>query len=173
MRKKDLLSQNIALFDELQQVRIKINKLTDELQSARAENSALSLENKLLKEKLERIEAELDAAASSKAAVDLSNKFADEGNIPSNLDVDEKFELGSKAIGRIVVESAKAFNELNGQDEETLKTLSNMIVYKSELAKSEILSICESDVSMDTKNDMLDSVVNDAVDYFKSVIGQI
>ncbi len=170
-----MLLQNAALFDELQQTKIKLKKLSDELNVISADNSSLKFENKLLSEKVERLQAKIENLDTAPNSYNTSINL-DDGthNAAKNLEkINDKFDLGSKTIGRIVVESAKAINALSSADEETLKTLSNMIVCKSELAKSEVLSICESDAPENTKNDMLESVVSDASDYFKSILAQI
>ena len=49
MRKKELLNQNIALFEELEKCRITLKDYTDQLLELNNKVSKLELENKILK----------------------------------------------------------------------------------------------------------------------------
>ncbi len=86
---------------------------------------------------------------------------------------DENMEYGSIAIGTIVQESIKYANIISSSDSSSKKELLNLIMGKGEVAKAEIFSIVESDSSADVKRELMDSQVSEAVDYFKSVAGQI
>lgn len=86
---------------------------------------------------------------------------------------DENMEYGSIAIGTIVQESIKYANIISASDSSSKKELLNLIMGKGEVAKAEIFSIVESDSPADVKRELMDSQVSEAVDYFKSVAGQI
>ena len=87
--------------------------------------------------------------------------------------IDDAMEYGAKIIGNIIVESAKYCDMLNNKPSENTKDLINLIMGKSEICKSEILTIAIGQLDYKTKCELMDSQANDALDYFKSVLAQI
>lgn len=177
MRKKELLNQNISLFDELQKCRVALKNSTDELERCKNNISKLELENKILKSRIDHLSnnEKEETGFTVDTSVDTQPEYVPEENeseFPEWVNSDE-WKYGSKIIGNIVLETANSINNLTSCDEETKHTLSNLILCRSELAKSDILSICRSESPIDTKCEMIDSVYNETTDYYKSVLGQI
>ncbi|MEE0928779.1 MAG: hypothetical protein UIG59_06275 [Acutalibacteraceae bacterium] len=85
----------------------------------------------------------------------------------------DALKQGSIAIGTIVQESVKYTTVISASSSENKKELLSLIMGKGEMAKAEIFSIVESDATIETKCDLIDSIVKDTLDYFKSVAGQI
>ena len=173
MRKKELLNQNIALFEELEKCRITLKDYTDQLLELNNKVSKLELENKILKSRISNLS---DTAEEEKGfTVDTNAKEPTDNTKTSAEDfvLNREMQYGSEIIGKIVIETAMSINKLNDCDEEIKRELSNLIVCKSEVAKSEILSVCNSEAPINTKIEMIDSVLNDTIDYYKSVLGQI
>ena len=82
-------------------------------------------------------------------------------------------EYGAKIIGNIIVESAKYTDMITANPCENTKDLINLIMGKSEICKSEILTIALGELDYQTKCELMDSQLTDALDYFKSVLAQI
>ncbi len=94
-------------------------------------------------------------------------------SIPAiNLD-DKAIEYGADAIGMIVKESVKYANIISASSSDDKKELLNLIMGKAEIAKTDIFSIAEGDAESDTKQELITAVLDETIDYFKSVAGQI
>lgn len=87
--------------------------------------------------------------------------------------VNEITEYGSVVIGKIVCETVKYSGKITASQSENKKELLNLIMGKGEVAKSEIFNITESEVSDETKRELIDAQLDEALDYFKSVVEQI
>ncbi len=176
MRKKILLEQ----FDSL----------SNSYQKCFYELSDLKKENARLREKISELEEELAKKQSEgfivdSAAVDepqekeiLQVENAEEKPIEetveiSEISLDDAMEYGAKTIGNIIVESAKYSDMITAKPGENTKDLINLIMGKSEICKSEILTIALGELDYITKCDLMDSQLTDAIDYFKSVLAQI
>lgn len=88
-------------------------------------------------------------------------------------DLSEWVQYGAVAIGTIVQESVKYSGKLSSAEGESKKELLSLIMGRAEVAKAEIFSITESDNSLEVKKELIDGVVSETVDYFKSVAAQI
>lgn len=94
-------------------------------------------------------------------------------SIPAiNLD-DKAIEYGADTIGMIVKESVKYANIISASSSDDKKELLNLIMGKAEIAKTDIFSIAEGDAESDTKQELITAVLDETIDYFKSVAGQI
>ncbi len=90
------------------------------------------------------------------------------------IDLDDKaIEYGADAIGMIVKESVKYANIISASSSDDKKELLNLIMGKAEIAKTDIFSIAEGDAECDTKQELIAAVLDETIDYFKSVAGQI
>lgn len=82
-------------------------------------------------------------------------------------------EYGAVAIGKIVQETVRYTTTITNSQAENKKELLGLIMGKGEVAKADIFAVAEGDSEYTTKCELIDSIVNDTVDYFKSVVGQI
>ena len=89
------------------------------------------------------------------------------------MDTDKITEYAALAIGSIVKESVTYVDLISSSSSPDKKELLNLIMGKGEVAKSEIFSIAEGDAPEATKRELIDTKLNETVDYFKSVAGQI
>lgn len=158
MRKKDLIQQNLSLFDNLQKTKIELNELKKqlkvyaaEIENLKAENTQKSATETVVTEPMRRLEEKVISAASLKPDV----------------------EYGAKVIGEIVVSAADYSNKLTANGDNTHKELVNLILGKTEVAKSEILSVTETQDSFENKCSKIDNIASDTKEYFESVLAQI
>ena len=86
---------------------------------------------------------------------------------------DPAMEYGSCVIGKIVVESARYAEQVSTSSAENKMELLNLIMGKAEVAKAEVFAIATSLASEETKRELADAQFSEALDYFKSVVGQI
>ncbi len=85
----------------------------------------------------------------------------------------EEMEIGSKIIGKTVIEATKICNLITEKGGEDSKELVNLVLSRCEVLKAEILAICCCEVSFDQKLAMMESEQTAAVDYFNSILAQI
>ncbi len=86
---------------------------------------------------------------------------------------DPDMEYGSCVIGKIVVESARYADQVSTLSAENKMELLNLIMGKAEVAKAEVFAIATSLTDEETKRELADAQFSEALDYFKSVVGQI
>lgn len=156
MRKKQLLNQNISLFEQLQKEKANNAELANE-------NARLKEKNKELKEALENIREK-----SAKTATPLEK--IEEKMIESAIDRDTQY--ASAVIGKIVVASAEYSNKLTDGGETRYIELVNLILGRAEVAKSEILSVVSSDDEFVFKKEKMDEILSRSREYFESVMAQ-
>lgn len=150
MRKKVLLNQNIALFDQLQKAKGEIMSLKSEL------------------EKKDEIIAQLTKKISDKESV-VSPEISDEATLPV---IDERTDYASSVIGKIVLVATEKSNELSLRIDGSGRELINLILGKTEVAKSEILSVVEKENDLDILKQKCEKIYEDTTDYFASVMAQ-
>ena len=157
MNKKELFKINQDLFAKNQQLMADVNNLEKMIEALKSE-----------KEELARRLDELDSKENSTMPLkNLENKVAAQANLT------EETKYGSYVIGQIVVAAAKHCNNLTSMaNREMTKELVNLILGRTEIAKSEVLKIVSSDASLEEKKSLIDSQKKDAEDYFRSVIAQ-
>lgn len=157
MRKKDLLLQNTQLYDRLSAAEIEISNIKKEL----------LLKDKKIAEQAEEIERLKSDDCDSNPIKKLEQRVKSQANVSPEI------EYGSEIIGKTVVEAAKSCNQITLADSsEVSKELVNLILGRTEVAKSEILKIISSTDDNETKKQKIDSQYDLAVDYFKSIIAQ-
>ena len=84
---------------------------------------------------------------------------------------DNIVDYGSVAIGKIVQESIKYSGVVSASNNK--KELLNLIMGKGEITKNEIYTITQCDSADNIKRELIDAQVDEALDYFKSVAGQV
>ncbi len=158
MRKKDLIQQNLTLFDTLQKTELQVNELkkqlkaySDEIKNLKTELSKSQQEQPIVTEPMKRLEEKVITSA--------------------NLVPD--VEYGAKVIGDIVISAADYSNKLTLGGDNSHKELVNLILGKTEVAKSEILSVTETDESFEVKCAKIDQIAVVTKEYFESVLAQI
>ena len=158
MRKKDLLTQNTQLFDKISEAQLQISSLKKEI-----ENRDTEIEE--LKKEIETLNAKINASEPLKT---LEKKVIKQSTVSPDVD------YGAAVIGKTVIEETKCCNsDTESGNPELSKELVNLILGRTEVAKSEILSIVSSEESLDTKKQKIDSQYETAVDYFISVTAQL
>ena len=158
MRKKELLTQNTQLFDKISEAQLQISSLKKEI-----ENRDTEIEE--LKKEIETLNAKINASEPLKT---LEKKVIKQSTVSPDVD------YGAAVIGKTVIEATKCCNSVTESgNPELSKELVNLILGRTEVAKSEILSIVSSEESLDTKKQKIDSQYENAVDYFISVTAQL
>lgn len=163
MRKKKLIEQNLSLFEDLQKVQAELKEAkrllsrnVDEMNALKAELEKVKSfqpiqENEKLTEPMHRLEEKVITTASIKPDM----------------------EYASKVIGKIVIAAAEYSNKLTLGGDDSKKELVNLILGKTEIAKSEILSVIETDDAFDVKCMKIDQIAAVSKEYFESVLAQI
>lgn len=158
MRKKDLIQQNLTLFDNLQKTELQVNELkkqlkaySDEIKNLKAELSKSQQEQPIVTEPMKRLEEKVITSANLKPDV----------------------EYGAKVIGDIVICAADYSNKLTLGGDNSHKELLNLILGKTEVAKSEILSVTGTDEAYEVKCAKIDQIATVTKEYFESVLAQI
>lgn len=154
MRKKDLLNQNIMLFEQLRKVEL--------------ENTSLRKKNKSLEKELDELGIKIKELQFKETEV-----IDTETNEPVNPELDDSTSYGSEIIGKIVLKATELNGELSINSSPDNLTLINLILGKTEISKSEILAIVSDDCNIETKKSKIDTVKNQAFEYFESVMAQI
>lgn len=158
MRKKDLIQQNLTLFETLQKTKSELNELKKQVDD-------YSEQIKFLKDQLTKSEEEQPTVTEPMRRL--------EEKVITNAMIKPDIEYGAKVIGQIVVAAAEHSNNLTLGGDSTHKELINLILGKTEIAKSEILSITETADSFEVKCAKMDQIAAVTKEYFKSVAAQI
>ncbi len=157
MRKKELLQQNQSLFEMLQKNQLEMNELKSRLEES--------------DKQIEGLRVALDEAKRETETEEPIEEMA--GNQVKDTDLKPEVEYGAKIIGEIVVCAATHSNKLAVGGDEAHRELVNLILGKTEVAKSEILSIVSSEDGLEVKCARIDTVLAEAKEYFESVMAQI
>lgn len=160
MRKKKLIEQNLALFEELQKTRQEILQLKSQLDSSVNEISSL------------KTQIEKSNETKSEAVVTEPLRRLEE-KVITNATLKPDMEYGAAIIGKIVVSAANYSNKLTFGGDDSKKELVNLILGKTEMAKAEILSVIETDDAFDVKCAKIDQIAEVSKEYFESVLAQI
>ena len=155
MRKKQIMAQNLSLFEQLEKLRG---------ECALKDRQIKDLEDKLKNAKKREIEPQM--------AADTPLKKLEE-KVVSSAKLKPDTEYASEVIGKLVLESANGSNTLTAGGNTENRELVNLLLGKTEVAKAEILEIVSSPGDLDEKKAKIDSVRDEALDYFKSVLCQI
>ena len=172
MRKKILLEQFDLLTESYEKCFFELSELKKEKEKLLERINVL--ENKLAQEQ----DLGFNVGCDSFEQIEESQENHETQPVEEKADtstpvIDDAMEYGAKIIGNIIVESAKYCDMLTNKPSENTKDLINLIMGKSEICKSEILTIAIGEMDYNTKRELIDSQANDAMDYFKSVLAQI
>ena len=134
-----------------------VNELKNEKNSLSNTVDKLNNDKKVLETRLNLAEASLKD----------KEKKAEEPSVADDV------RLGAQIIGKIVVSATKYCNDLSAENPDIdKKELINLILGRTEVAKSEILKIVYSDFDFDAKKNAMEKEFSEAEDYFKSVAAQ-
>ena len=157
MRKKKILEQNMLLFKQLGDAKAQIELLKAELKK----NTEI----------LERIKSEAVQKEKEKNSSEPLKQL--EKKIQRNaFSLDPHLQFASETIGKIVIESARYCNMLTADGETKYKELVNLILGRTEVAKSEILAITKKEISEEQKQAEIMAVKDNTVEYFGLVMAQ-
>lgn len=157
MRKKELYNLNAELFKKSQ-------KYMALYEDEKQENSKLHEEINKLKNEIDKLSAK---AEQSRPLEKLEEKLKNQAKLS------EEAKIGAAAIGKIVVKAATNCNALTAaNDGYDPKELVNLILGRTEVAKAEILKAVESDLSLDGKLNLIETIKQSAMDYIDSVMAQ-
>ncbi|MBP3706928.1 MAG: hypothetical protein J6J13_06770 [Clostridia bacterium] len=156
MRKKQLLNQNISLFEQLQR--------------EKANNMQLIRENERLKEKNSQLKNALENLGEDIATQVTPLQKIEQKVVESA--VDSQTQYACDVIGKVVVSSAEYSNKLTDGGETRYIELVNLILGRAEVAKAEILSLVLSDDDFSIKKEKMDTVLEKTQEYFKSIMAQ-
>lgn len=165
MRKKKLIEQNFSLFENLQKTQRELNDLKRLL----AKNAE---EINSLKNELEKARA-LQSAEITKVETVTEPMHRLEEKVIANASLKPDIEYGAEVIGKIVVLAAEYSNKLTLGGNDNHKELLNLILGKTEIAKAEILTVTQSSETFEIKCVKMDQIAAVAKEYFESVIAQI
>ena len=154
MRKKEIMAQNLSLFEQLEKLR-----------------GECALKDKKIKD-LEKKLQEAEKNAAPKEVADTPLKKLEE-KVVSGAKLNPDVEYASEVIGKLVLESVNGSNTLTAGGNAANRELVNLLLGKTEVAKAEILEIVSLQGDFDEKKAKIDAIKDETLDYFKSVLGQI
>ena len=161
MNSKLLIKQNRELFDKLQIASLNLRRLTEE--------------NLILKEKIqfltEQLSAQKEQSTELVEDVLITEEIVTE-TVDKIIELPPEIEYGSKIIGEIVMSATAHSNSLAVSGKENIKELLNLILGRTEVAKSEILNIVSSETTLENKMKMIDTESQEAIEYFNSIMEQ-
>ena len=162
MRKKKLIEQNTVLFEELQKAKRLIEDLSEQLK----ENAAKLSESEKIIENLK--------ASAVKPEEEALLKEAELPSKPEEVKPEEKAfdasDYGAKIIGNLVLASSKFCTAL-GTDFSNREKI-NLILGKTEVAKADILNVVTGPDSDIVKQQKIDKIKTETIDYFESIMAQ-
>lgn len=159
LRKKQLIEQNSALFGKLDMANAEISELKKEISTLKKEIAAL----------IPQDEPQINEPVNTESV----KKAEHTEEVKSEkIELSEDIEYGSSVIGKIVVEAAKNCNILSARQNEQARELVNLVLGKTEVAKSEILGIVSSEKELSEKKRLIDTQYAAACEYFIGILGQ-
>lgn len=177
MNKKQLINKIIQLIDA-------INSLRNEVSELKRDNDEMKIKLGQLESKMQNsAPAFVEDIAENQESIEIFEDILEEKTEPTeetaNISVnavplgDDMMEYGSVAIGRVVQESIKYANLISASNGENKKEVLNLIMGKAEVVKAEIFTITDGELSDEVKKELIDTQLNEAIDYFKSAYGQL
>ena len=161
MRKKDLLNINSDLFS-------KSRDLKAENERVKAENQELREKIREQNEEILSLKAQIDSLNTKLNSTDSLKKL--EERVTAQAEISGDTQYGSEII---VISATKHCNSLTNESAgEMTKEMVNLILGRTEVAKSEILRIISLDISLEEKKELIDEQYKSAEDYFISVEAQ-
>lgn len=158
MRKRDLIQQNLTLFESLQKTQAELSDLKKQLNTYSNE--------------IDNLKSQLSKKETPPSAVTEPLRRLEE-KVIANATLKPDMEYGAAVIGKMVISAAQYSNKLTLGGDDSKKELVNLILGKTEMAKAEILSVVQGDETFDVKCAKMDQILVVAKEYFESVLAQI
>ena len=169
MRKKQLLAQNMSLFEQLEKSRgqeaikdKKIKELEDRIKALNAR----------LEQAQPQPQPEFKPQTQSQPQTVTEPFRRLEERVANNKKLQPDFEYASEVIGKLVFESANGSNILTSGGNTKYRELVNLLLGKTEVAKAEILAVVTGGDTLDAKVEKIDKIRDETLDYFQSVLAQ-
>jgi len=157
MKKNDLIMANNELFSRNEELLRTVENLKMEIDNLRQEIDDVTAQKI-------NLESKLKATPPLKAL---------EEKMTSKVDISKETEYGGAVIGKIVVSAAKYCNLLTTLPENSMtKEQINLILGRTEVAKSEILKELSKDTDFEEKKIAISALQASAEEYFKGVMAQ-
>ena len=157
MKRNDLIAANDQLFARNEELLRTVENLKAEVDNLRREIGNVTTEK-------EELAAKLNATPPLKA---LEKKMTSKANLS------EETVYAGSVIGKIVVSAAKYCNLLTTLPENSMtKEQVNLILGRTEVAKSEILRELSKDTDFEEKKAAITALKESAEEYFKGVMAQ-
>ncbi len=160
MRKKKLIEQNRVLFEALQESKRNTAELSEQLNENAAIISKLEKELSELKEKGAQNPQENEKPAETEEKI---QKPETENSFDAN-------SYGAKAIGNMVLKASEYCTKL-GTDLKNKEQI-NLILGRTEVAKSDILAVVTGKDDSETQKEKIDDIKKVTIDYFESIMAQ-
>lgn len=177
MKKNELISKMIELIDAINALQRQLNEVKKDNEEIRAKLAALEerLENSTQTPEEIIVPTQEGFQIYENCLDEQAEVVEEELNVPVNTVIleDNMIEYGSVTIGKVVQESIKYANLISASAGENKKEVLNLIMGKAEVVKSEIFTITEGELSPEVKKELIDTQLNEAIDYFKSAYGQL
>ena len=177
MKKNELISKMIELIDAINALQRQLNEVKSDNEEIRAKLATLEarLENSTPTPEEIIVPAQEGFQIYENCLDEQAVVVEEPLNAPVNTVTleDNMLEYGSVTIGKVVQESIKYANLISASAGENKKEVLNLIMGKAEVVKSEIFTITEGELSPEVKKELIDTQLNEAIDYFKSAYGQL
>ena len=118
------------------------------------------------------IKEEIESQISEEIMEEISVTNNEETQKETPTEFSNDMQYAASAIGKVVVEVSKICDKLRGSDDPNKKELINLALGRSEVFKSQVLYIVQSDADSELKHKMIEQEKSDAFDYFDSIIAQ-
>ena len=177
MKKKELINKIVELIDTINSLHGQISDLKRDNSEIRAKLCELEgkTQNSAPACVEETTEKQDGFTVYEEIALEQTQSNEETAGIPVN-EVplnDAMMEYGSVAIGRVVQESIKYANLISASNGENKKEVLNLIMGKAEVVKAEVFTITDGELSDEMKKELIDTQLNEAIDYFRSAYGQL
>lgn len=182
MRKKDLLNQIKyltqkvleadktvkSLNDDILDKEEEIRRLNEKIEAMEASYNEKPLEETISEQNEAEETIENDVSVPEMKYEDFN--FAKES---INEELDDANDYAVKAISRIITESVKIGCVLASGDNPNKKELLNLTLGRTEVAKNEISSLIETNLSNAEKIKAIDNEENQVKEYYQSILAQL
>lgn len=162
MRKKELISENRFISEELQKLKNDNSVLKEEILEKSSQIEHLSQKIDELKDALLKKEI-----SDKKVAAEVEEESADAETEENIMD------YGAVIIGKVIVSAAEYCGRIESDDQERIDAAIGDIYERTENVKSEILSIISSDNSYDKKSRLMEREYQSAVSFFDRTVARV